>query len=92
MSNDSISTCTPRMIVCSVDLVTNSKCVAYLTYYVNTLDSKFVHTFRGAIYIQLFKRTLLLKMFIFLLYLFWHQSPKGGDYKCNQPQVRVLVI
>jgi hypothetical protein len=54
------------MIVFSVDLVTTSKCVAYLTYYVNTLDSKFVHTFRGAIYIQLFERTLLLQMFIFL--------------------------
>jgi hypothetical protein len=36
------------MIVFSMDLVTNSKCVVYLTYYVNTLDSKFVHTFRGS--------------------------------------------
>jgi hypothetical protein len=36
------------MIVFSVNLVITSKCVAYVTYYVNTLDSKFVHTFRGS--------------------------------------------
>jgi hypothetical protein len=31
-----------------VDLVTTSKGAASLTYYVNTLDSKFVHTFSGS--------------------------------------------
>jgi hypothetical protein len=65
------------MIVFSMDLVTNSKCVAYLTYYVNTLNSKFVHTFRGGIYIQLFKRTLILKnlhLFYFICFGINHQK------------------
>jgi hypothetical protein len=80
------------MIVLSVDLITISKCVAHLTYYVNTLDSNSCTHLGGAIYIQSFKRTLLFQMFIFFTLIVLASITKKGDGKCNQPQVRVLVI
>jgi hypothetical protein len=81
------------MVVFSMVLVTISKCVAHMTYYVKTLDSHLCTHLGGAIYIQSFKRIFLFQMFIFFdLNCFGINHQKGGDCKCNQPQVRVLVI
>jgi hypothetical protein len=45
-----------------------------------------MHTFRGVIQTQMFKKDSVNYFYYLLLfYLFWHQSPKGGDCKCNQP-------
>jgi hypothetical protein len=74
------------MIVFSVDLVTTSKCVAYLTYYVNTLDSKFVHTFRGNHLHAIVQKNLTTSnVYLFDLICFGINHQKGGDCKCNQP-------
>jgi hypothetical protein len=67
------------MIVFSVDLVTISKCVAHMTYYVNTLDSQSCRYLGGAIYIQSFKRTVLLEMFIFFTLIVLASITKKGE-------------
>jgi hypothetical protein len=76
----------PRIIVFSVDLVTTSKCAANSTYYVNTLDSKFVHTFRGShLHTIIQKNFATPNVYPFDLICFGINHQKGGDFKCNQP-------
>jgi hypothetical protein len=67
------------MIVFSVDLLTISKCVAHMTYYVNTLDSHSCTHLGGAIYIQSFKRTLLRQTFISLTLIVLASITKKGE-------------
>jgi hypothetical protein len=62
-----------------MDLVTISKCVAHMTYYVNSLDSLSCTHLGGAIYIQSFKRTLLFQMFIFLTLIVLASNTKKGE-------------
>jgi hypothetical protein len=64
-----------------------------MTYYVKTLDSQSCTHLGGAIYIQSFKRKFsIANVYLFDLNCFGINHQKGGDCKCNQSQVRVLVI
>jgi hypothetical protein len=69
----------PRMVVFSMVLVTISKCVAHMTYYVKTLDSHLCTHLGGAIYIQSFKRNFIFQMFIFLTLIVLASITKKGE-------------
>jgi hypothetical protein len=67
------------MIVFSMDLVTISKCVAHMAWYVKTLDSHSCTHLGGAIYTQSFKRTVPLQMFIFFTLIVFASITKKGE-------------
>jgi hypothetical protein len=77
-----------------------SKCDAKLAYQVN-LKVHYMHIFRGSHKYTCIQNIVIFSILSISSFLFWYQSPKGGDYKYNQPfesfgdqmtkQIKILI-